>query len=104
MDGRIRPHPADQPAEGCRSHVDVGCFANAWTAVIGGGGIKGGSVVGKTSPDGMTVVDRPANAPDILATVCRAIGIDHTKQNMSNVNRPIRIVDKVCNPITEVLA
>ncbi len=26
--------------------------------------------------------------PDLLATVCLAIGIDPTKQNMSNVNRP----------------
>ena len=95
--GEFGRTPRINPQKG-RDH-----FANAWTAVIGGGGIKGGSVVGKTSPDGMTVVDRPANAPDILATVCRAIGIDHTKQNMSNVNRPIRIVDKVCNPITEVL-
>ena len=52
----------------------------------------------------MTVVDRPVNVPDLLATVCQAIGVDHKKQNMSNVNRPIRIVDKICNPITEVLA
>ena len=42
--------------------------------------------------------------PDLLATVCTALGIDHEKQNMSNVGRPIRIVDKTANPITEVLA
>jgi hypothetical protein len=79
-------------------------FSLAWTTVIGGGGIKGGQVIGKTSPDGMTVTDRPTNAPDLLATVCKAIGVDALKQNMSNVSRPFRIVDKVANPITEVLA
>ena len=42
--------------------------------------------------------------PDLLATVCKALGIDPTKQNMSNVGRPIRIVDKAAKPIKEVLA
>ena len=79
-------------------------FSAAWTTVIGGGGIKGGQVVGRTSADGMTVEDRVTTAQDLLATVCKAIGVDSMKQNMSNVSRPIRIVDKVANPITEVLA
>jgi uncharacterized protein (DUF1501 family) len=79
-------------------------FAPAWSVVLGGGGIKGGSVAGKTSPDGTTVTDRPVSVPDLLATVCKAMGIDHEKQNLSNVNRPIRIVDKTARPVTEVLA
>ena len=41
---------------------------------------------------------------DLLATLCAALGIDHTKQNPSNVNRPIRIVDQSAKPIKEVLA
>ena len=40
----------------------------------------------------------------LLATVCGALGIDHEKQNMSNVGRPIRIVDKAAKPIAEVIA
>jgi hypothetical protein len=79
-------------------------FPNAWSAVLAGGGIKGGQVVGKTSPDGMTVVDRPVPVPDFLATACLALGIDPLKQNPSNVGRPIRIVDKVAQPIKEVLS
>jgi uncharacterized protein (DUF1501 family) len=79
-------------------------FAPAWSVVLGGGGIKGGQAVGKTSADGTTVEDRPVSVPDLLATVCEAMGIDHTKQNMSNVKRPIRIVDKSARPLTEVLA
>ena len=42
--------------------------------------------------------------PDFLATVCLALGIDPVKQNMSNVGRPIRIVEKTAKPIKEVLA
>jgi hypothetical protein len=40
---------------------------------------------------------------DLLATVCKALGVDPMKQNLSNVGRPIRIVDKAARPITEIL-
>jgi hypothetical protein len=79
-------------------------YPNAWSVVLGGGGIRGGSVVGRTGKDGLTVEDRPVAVPDLLATVCLALGIDVNKQNMSNVSRPIRIVDKSAQPIREVLA
>jgi hypothetical protein len=79
-------------------------FPNAWSTVLAGGGLKGGQVVGRTSPDGTKIVDRPVTVPDLLATVCRALGIDPLKQNLSNVGRPIRIADKDAKPIQEVLA
>ena len=78
-------------------------FPNAWSVVVGGGGIKGGQVIGKTSKDGMTVEDRPTSVSDLLATVCAGLGIDASKTNMSNVNRPIRIVDKNAHPIKELV-
>ena len=59
--------------------------------------------VGRTSRDGMRVEQRPVTVPDFLATICRALGIDPTKQNQSNVGRPIRIVDKSARPLQEVL-
>jgi hypothetical protein len=79
-------------------------WANSWTTVLAGGGIKGGQVVGKTSPDGMSVEERPTRVEDFLATVALALGIDITKQNDSNVGRPIRIVEPTAKPIKEVLA
>lgn len=78
-------------------------YPNAWATVLAGGGIKGGQVIGKTSGDGTTVEERPVNHADLLATVCRAIGIDPMKTNESNIGRPIRIVDKAAKPIVEVV-
>jgi hypothetical protein len=69
-------------------------FPNAWASVLAGGGIKGGQAYGKTSDDAMRVEGDPTGVPDLLATLCRALGIDHTKTNNSNVGRPIKIVDK----------
>jgi len=79
-------------------------FPNAWSTVLAGGGIKGGQAIGKTSKDGTTVEERPTTTLDMLSTLCMALGIDYTKTNPSNVGRPIRIVDKPCNPIKEVVA
>jgi hypothetical protein len=79
-------------------------YPNAWSTVLAGGGIKGGQVIGKTSRDGTTVEERPVAVPDLLATICLAMGIDPMKQNQSNVGRPIRIVDKSAKPIKEIVA
>jgi hypothetical protein len=78
-------------------------FPKAWTAVLGGGGIKGGQVVGKTSAGGETIEQRPVSVPDLLATVCLALGIDPRKSNPSNVGRPISIVDKAGKPLEDIV-
>jgi hypothetical protein len=96
--GEFGRTPRINPQQG-RDH-----YPNAWTAVMAGGGLRGGQVVGRTSPDGTTVEgDGPTNVPDFLATVVRALGIDHRRQNMSNVGRPIRLVDVNARPVDRVL-
>jgi uncharacterized protein (DUF1501 family) len=79
-------------------------YPSAWTAVLGGGGIKGGQVVGKTSAGGETIEQRPVTVPDLLATVCRALGIDPRKSNLSNIGRPISVVDKAGKPMQDILS
>jgi uncharacterized protein (DUF1501 family) len=79
-------------------------FPNAWTTVLGGGGIKGGMVYGKTSPSGDKVIEKEVSVQNFVATICKGLGLDHTKQNMSNVGRPIRLADAGSKPIQEVLA
>ena len=79
-------------------------FPAAWSTVLGGGGIKGGQVIGRTSADGNSVEDRPVSVGDLMATICKALGIDPSKQNLSDVGRPIRIADPSARPIAEALA
>jgi uncharacterized protein (DUF1501 family) len=78
-------------------------WPHSWSTVLAGGGIKGGQAVGKTSADGTVVEERPVSVPDLIATVCTAVGIDPMKQNISNVSRPIRIADPTAKVIAEVL-
>ena len=95
--GEFGRTPTINPQKG-RDH-----WANSWSTVLAGGGIKGGQAIGKTSADGMKVTDRPVSVPDLLATVCTALGLDPSKQNLSNVGRPIRLVEPDAKPIQEVL-
>jgi hypothetical protein len=97
--GEFGRTPRVNPQQG-RDH-----WANAWTTVLGGGGIRGGQAFGQTSADGTTVESsRPVSTPDFIATIARALGVDPARQNMSNVGRPIRIADTGARPIQEVLA
>jgi hypothetical protein len=96
--GEFGRTPRINPQQG-RDH-----FPNAWTAVLAGGGIRGGQVYGRTSVDGMTVEQNQVRVPQLMATICAALGLDHTKQNMSNVGRPIRLADHGSVPIAEVVA
>jgi uncharacterized protein (DUF1501 family) len=79
-------------------------FPSAWSAVLGGGGIKGGQVLGKTSAGGEGIEQQPVSVPDLLATICRALGIDPNKSNQSNVGRPISLVDKAGKPLEDLVA
>jgi hypothetical protein len=78
-------------------------FPNAWSTVLAGGGIKGGQAVGKTDKGGEAVIERPVGVSDLLATIASAVGIDPTRQNQSNVGRPIRIADPGAKVIKEIL-
>jgi Protein of unknown function (DUF1501) len=79
-------------------------WPNSFSAVLAGGGIKGGQVIGDTGSDGEGIKERPVTVPEFLATICQALGIDHQKQNLSNVGRPIRIVAPGTKAIREALA
>ena len=68
-------------------------FASGWSLVLGGGGIRGGQVIGSTSEDGMKVVDQPVSVQDIFVSLCASFGIDHNSENWSRVGRPIRVVN-----------
>jgi hypothetical protein len=96
--GEFGRTPVINPRQG-RDH-----FPAAWSVVLGGGGIRGGQAFGQTGADGMTAGDRPVAVADLLATICLGLGIDPTKQNMSNVARPIRIVDLSAKAVKEVLS
>ena len=79
--------------------------ARAWSTVLAGGGIRSGQVVGRTDRDAATVAERPISVVDFMATICRILGIDYTRNNISAEGRPVRIVDdRNVTPIGELFS
>jgi len=78
-------------------------WSKAWSVAVGGCGIKGGAVVGKTNANGTAVTDREVNGGHLFHTYLRAVGLDSTKQHYPDA-RPIPMADPKTAAIAEVLA
>jgi uncharacterized protein (DUF1501 family) len=68
-------------------------WPDCWSLVLGGGGIKGGQIVGASDDKGAYVADRPISIGDLYATVYKAMGIDSSKTYMSPIGRPVYIAN-----------
>ena len=78
-------------------------WPNSFGVLLAGGGIRGGRAIGKTSPDGMTIADRPVPVADLFQTMCKSLGMDPKTDLMTPQGRPIKIVDDG-EPIKELFA
>lgn len=63
------------------------------TAVLSGGGIREGQIVGSTTADGGEPNERPLRPGDLLATLYQVLGIDPTTALQDREGRPIPLVD-----------
>ena len=79
-------------------------FPVAWSTVLGGGGIKGGQVIGDTGKAGTEVANRPVKLADFYATMCAGIGVSPEHENISPEGRPIPLVDRGGKVIEELAA
>lgn len=82
-------------------------WPNAWSLAVAGGGIKTGQVIGSTDERGANVTSRVVTMGDLYATVFKLLGVDHTKEIMSPIGRPIKIAnsleDTTGQPVPELL-
>jgi hypothetical protein len=62
-------------------------------ALVAGGGLKMGQVVGATTARGERPQDRPYRASQVLSTLYRAIGIDPAQTFPNGAGRPMYILD-----------
>ncbi len=68
-------------------------WARCWSVVLGGAGIKGGLAVGETDADGRSVITEPYSAEDLMATVCKGLGISLETTYQSKSGRPMKIAN-----------
>ncbi len=85
--GEFGRTPKINPQEG-RDH-----YPQAWSAVLAGGGIRGGIAYGKTDAEGAKVVDKPMTIPNLFATMTTLLGINPDKTVVTPIGRPLAVTE-----------
>jgi hypothetical protein len=65
----------------------------AFTVALGGGGIQGGRVVGKSDARAERPASEPYGPEDLSATICRLMGIDPDEEFHTTEGRPVKIAN-----------
>jgi hypothetical protein len=96
--GEFGRTPRLSRANGClgRDH-----WPDAMCALVSGGGLRTGQVVGSTNAKGEYPKDRPLTPKDLLATVYRHLGIDPRQEFKDFSGRPIPVLGEG-QPIAEL--
>ncbi len=77
-------------------------FPRAFAGVLAGGNVAMGQAYGRTSNDGMQIIENPVTIPQWLATICEATGVSPNDMVMNESGRPVPIVD--ADAIGELIA
>lgn len=87
--GEFGRTPRVGSANGClgRDH-----WPDAMSALLAGGGLRTGQVVGSTTAKGEHPKDRPLTPRDLLATVYRHLGIDPRREFKDHAGRPVPVL------------
>lgn len=76
-------------------------WPHGFTIALAGGGIRGGTVVGETDPEGGRHVRDPRTVEEVHATVLAALGIRGEKELDTPIGRPMKL--SAGKPIREIL-
>jgi len=94
----------EPPWNGGRGH-----WGNAFSAVLAGGGFKGGHVVGATDAKGEAVTDRPVYPADVIASMYGLLGLDPQAKLPSPDGQDVRLTPDAAagvggnHPLTEIM-
>ena len=78
--------------------------ARAFSIVMAGGGVKGGTVYGSTDEFGAAAVQDKVHVHDLHATMLHCMGLDHTKLTYRFNGRDFRLTDVAGNVVKALVA
>jgi hypothetical protein len=78
----------DAPGTKGRNH-----YAKAFSCLLAGAGVKGGTAFGETDDHGVHIVSDPVHVHDFHATILHLLGIDHTRLTYRYAGRDFRLTD-----------
>ena len=76
----------------------------AFSYLLTGGGIRGGTVHGSTDEFGMAVAENPVHVHDLHATVLHLLGLDHEKLTYRYAGRDFRLTDVSGEVVREIMS
>jgi uncharacterized protein (DUF1501 family) len=94
--GEFGRTPKINPAGGRDHHPGV------WSLLMGGGPLKGGTVVGESDEHAYAPKTRPLTTGEFAATVYRGLGLDYHRELPGPQGRPIPITDYGVQAIEEL--
>ncbi|HZY89561.1 MAG TPA: DUF1501 domain-containing protein [Gemmataceae bacterium] len=97
MWGEFGRTPKVNNSDGGRDH-----WSPCMSALVAGGGLKMGQAVGVSSARGEYPKDRRVTAPQVLATLYHALGIDPSRTFPNGSGRPMYILDDR-EPVSELI-
>lgn len=78
-------------------------WGNTFSVLFGGGGLKMGQTIGRSSARGEQVVDRPFDPQDVAATIYHHLGINSQSVSfLDHSGRPLTLLDRG-EPIRELI-
>jgi hypothetical protein len=89
----------DNPGTKGRNH-----YARAFSSLLAGAGVKGGTAYGQTDEYGIQIIENPAHVHDYHATILHLMGLDHTQLTYRYAGRDFRLTDVSGNVLDDVLA
>ena len=89
----------DGPGTKGRNH-----YAKAFSCLLAGAGVKGGTAYGKTDDHGIAIIENPVHVHDYHATILHLMGLDHTHLTYRYAGRDFRLTDVDGNVVRGVLA
>ena len=78
-------------------------WPRVFSAVLAGGGVQGGQVIGSSDTVGEGPKDRPVTPADLAATIYRLLGIDPKLELHTSDGRPVRVAPYQSQAITEIV-
>ena len=78
-------------------------YARAFSAVLAGGGVRGGLAYGQTDENGAIVSRNPVNEGDLFATIYTALGVNPRVRHFVGT-RPVWATPESARPVRDILA
>lgn len=89
----------DAPGTKGRNH-----YARAFSSLLAGAGVKGGTAFGETDQYGIHITANPVHVHDYHATILHLMGVDHTRLTYRYAGRDFRLTDVDGKVVQGVLA